>query len=164
MKYLTYYADPHDTLYNLVPIALWSEIEGTLGILAGSLATLRPLLRYLPHPFSMKFHGHSPPQALDVCLGNFNLNTPSVSLPAAETPDRTRVVSKRGSRREISCLGHGLRGNGKGDEEGETDSVRRILGEREDSVGKETAFAVGREREREGKDRDWGDWGRAGDA
>ncbi|KAH2398515.1 hypothetical protein KXW64_005202 [Aspergillus fumigatus] len=40
------FADP-DFLYATVEIALWSNIEVGLGISAGSLATLRPLLRML---------------------------------------------------------------------------------------------------------------------
>ncbi|KAH8432085.1 putative integral membrane protein [Aspergillus melleus] len=45
IPYVKTFADP-DFLYATVEIAIWSNIETGLGITAGSLATLRPLLRH----------------------------------------------------------------------------------------------------------------------
>ncbi|KAF2642450.1 hypothetical protein P280DRAFT_447850 [Massarina eburnea CBS 473.64] len=47
MRYLLAYQDPKDYVYGITPIAIWSEIECCIGIVAGSLATMRPLLHYL---------------------------------------------------------------------------------------------------------------------
>lgn len=47
MKYLFAYQDPQDYVYGITPIAIWSEVECCIGIVAGSLATMRPLLKYL---------------------------------------------------------------------------------------------------------------------
>ncbi|KAF1960140.1 hypothetical protein CC80DRAFT_438682 [Byssothecium circinans] len=47
MRYLLAYQDPDDFVYGITPIAIWSEVECCIGIVAGSLATMRPLLRYL---------------------------------------------------------------------------------------------------------------------
>ncbi|KAF2868788.1 hypothetical protein BDV95DRAFT_609694 [Massariosphaeria phaeospora] len=47
MRYLLAYQSPHDRVYGLTDIAIWSEVECCIGIVAGSLATMRPLLRYL---------------------------------------------------------------------------------------------------------------------
>ncbi|KAK9424291.1 hypothetical protein SUNI508_13744 [Seiridium unicorne] len=46
--YLRYYTITEDYLYNIANIALWSIVESGIGIVAGSLATLRPLLKYIP--------------------------------------------------------------------------------------------------------------------
>jgi hypothetical protein len=48
IKYLRFYDKPTDNyLFNIAHIAIWSMAEAGLGLIAGSLATLRPLLRYL---------------------------------------------------------------------------------------------------------------------
>lgn len=46
--YLPYYSIAEDYLYNVSQIAIWSIIESGIGIIAGSMATLRPLLQYIP--------------------------------------------------------------------------------------------------------------------
>ncbi|PVH95305.1 hypothetical protein DM02DRAFT_618003 [Periconia macrospinosa] len=56
MQYLFAYQDPKDYLYGITPIAIWSEVETCLGIVAGSLPTMRPLLRYL-HVFGISSSG-----------------------------------------------------------------------------------------------------------
>jgi len=48
MKHVIDYQKTREFLFGLVDVALWSETETFLGIVAGSLATMRPLLRYLP--------------------------------------------------------------------------------------------------------------------
>jgi hypothetical protein len=48
LKYLPAYASDHDYQHKLAPVGLWSVIEAGIGIIAGSLATLRPLCKYLP--------------------------------------------------------------------------------------------------------------------
>jgi hypothetical protein len=47
MKYLTGYASQTEFLSGLAHIAIWSETEIKLSIIAGSLPTLRPLLNYV---------------------------------------------------------------------------------------------------------------------
>jgi hypothetical protein len=48
LKYLLAYNDTEDYLLNIANIAIWSITESGLGLIAGSLATLRPLLKYIP--------------------------------------------------------------------------------------------------------------------
>ena len=49
LNYLLAYNDPSsDYLYNIAHIAIWSITESGLGLIAGSMATLRPLLRHIP--------------------------------------------------------------------------------------------------------------------
>ncbi|KAF1948988.1 hypothetical protein CC80DRAFT_393578, partial [Byssothecium circinans] len=45
MRHLTDYVRPTDFLYSITDVSLWSETEACLGLIAGSLPTLRPLLR-----------------------------------------------------------------------------------------------------------------------
>jgi hypothetical protein len=47
------FLDP-EFLYATVPIAIWSEIEMSLAITAGSLSTLRPLYRIAAQKFSWR--------------------------------------------------------------------------------------------------------------
>ncbi|KAF4544307.1 Cation-transporting ATPase 4 [Lasiodiplodia theobromae] len=48
LRYLFSYNDPSDYLYNIANIATWSIIESGIGLIAGSLPALRPLLKYVP--------------------------------------------------------------------------------------------------------------------
>ncbi|KAF2874948.1 hypothetical protein BDV95DRAFT_563992 [Massariosphaeria phaeospora] len=48
LKSVTAYSQPDDYLYGLADIATWSITESGIGIVAGSLATLRPLLEKIP--------------------------------------------------------------------------------------------------------------------
>jgi hypothetical protein len=48
LRFLYLYDDPKEFLYASAIIGLWSIIELGIGIFAGSLAHLRPLLRYIP--------------------------------------------------------------------------------------------------------------------
>ncbi|KAJ4294995.1 hypothetical protein N0V90_007003 [Kalmusia sp. IMI 367209] len=171
MRYLTYYGDPSDTLYNLVPIALWSEMECTLGIMAGSLATLRPLLRYLPAPLASTLTARSPSHALrDFCPNNLNMNTPSVSIPSSGSNPMSRFMSKKKDGKKerdmeaITYMGHSfhVKAGKEGNEEAADDagSQRRILGGEGTGEGleivKETRYEV--KSERDGQEREWGDW------
>ncbi|PVH98253.1 hypothetical protein DM02DRAFT_499811, partial [Periconia macrospinosa] len=45
MKHLVDYTRTDDALYRLDDVSLWSETEACLGIIAGSLPTMKPLLR-----------------------------------------------------------------------------------------------------------------------
>ena len=70
------FAQIDDFLYATVNIALWSNIETGLGITAGSLATLRPLLR--PFLSSRRGETYSPtpgPSAPRVALGSLESST-----------------------------------------------------------------------------------------
>ncbi|KAB2571478.1 hypothetical protein DBV05_g9844 [Lasiodiplodia theobromae] len=48
LRYLFSYNNPTDYLYNIANIAIWSIVESGIGLIAGSLPALRPLLRYVP--------------------------------------------------------------------------------------------------------------------
>ena len=138
MKYLSHYGDPTDTLYNLVPIALWSEMECTLGILAGSLATLRPLLRYLPHPLSSNLVIRPSSHALDDWFpDNLNMNTPSISMPGHASTQSSMNTRTRFGRRiltengeDTTYMGQSFQirgGESREIEDDEIDSVRMML-------------------------------------
>jgi hypothetical protein len=53
LAYVPTFRDP-EFLYATVPIAIWSEVEMSLAITAGSLPTLRPLYRAAARKFSWK--------------------------------------------------------------------------------------------------------------
>lgn len=53
LAYLETFRDP-EFLYATVPIAIWSEVEMSLAITAGSVATLRPLYRVAAKHLSLK--------------------------------------------------------------------------------------------------------------
>jgi hypothetical protein len=53
LAYVPTFRDP-DFLYATVPIAIWSEVEMSLAITAGSLPTLRPLYRVVATKLSLK--------------------------------------------------------------------------------------------------------------
>ncbi|RYN54140.1 hypothetical protein AA0118_g9315 [Alternaria tenuissima] len=53
LAYVPTFRDP-EFLYATVPIAIWSEVEMGLAIIAGSLPTLRPLYRIAAQKFSWK--------------------------------------------------------------------------------------------------------------
>ena len=42
------YATTTDYLLHVAPVATWSVIESGIGLTAGSLAALRPLMKYIP--------------------------------------------------------------------------------------------------------------------
>lgn len=53
LAYIETFRDP-EFLYATVPIAIWSEVEMSLAITAGSIATLRPLYRVVAQHCSWK--------------------------------------------------------------------------------------------------------------
>jgi hypothetical protein len=53
LAYVQTFRDP-EFLFATVPIAIWSEIEMSLAITAGSLPTLRPLYRVVAKKLSLK--------------------------------------------------------------------------------------------------------------
>jgi hypothetical protein len=53
LAYVETFRDP-EFLYATVPIAIWSEVEMSLAITAGSVPTLRPLYRVLAQKLSLK--------------------------------------------------------------------------------------------------------------
>lgn len=161
MKYLTDYQNPNDTLYNLVPIALWSEMECTLGILAGSLAVMRPLLRFLPAALAAPFTARSPSHALhDMCPHD------SSSKPKKGSKPKSKKRQDSPDMENITYMGHSFHvkaGREAGeDREGEMDdagSQRRMLSEGSGEaleIVKETRYEV--RSERDGQGREWGDW------
>ncbi|KAI1839378.1 hypothetical protein JX266_014411, partial [Neoarthrinium moseri] len=59
IRYLVYYSIAEDNLYNIANIATWSIVESGLGIIAGSMATLRPLLKHIPFLRTLSNSGDS---------------------------------------------------------------------------------------------------------
>lgn len=70
--YLKYYADKQ-FLYKTAYIAIWSNIEAGLGITAGSLPTLRPLIRFFREATQGSYSRNPGSFPLSTTLGN---NTP----------------------------------------------------------------------------------------
>ncbi|RNJ52182.1 hypothetical protein D7B24_004215 [Verticillium nonalfalfae] len=72
-----------DFLWNTVDIAIWSTVEQGLAITAGSLATLKPLIKAVGHRFGLT----SNPTA----SGNYNLSSSRMSrlTPKAKLPSDT---------------------------------------------------------------------------
>ncbi|KNG49196.1 integral membrane protein [Stemphylium lycopersici] len=62
LAYVQTFRDP-EFLYATVPIAIWSEVEMSLAITAGSLPTLRPLYRIAARKFSWKTSFLSAPKS-----------------------------------------------------------------------------------------------------
>ena len=48
LKFLVLYDDAPEFMYSIAKIAVWSILEEGIGITAGSLPMLRPLLRHIP--------------------------------------------------------------------------------------------------------------------
>ncbi|KAF2469635.1 uncharacterized protein BDR25DRAFT_371641 [Lindgomyces ingoldianus] len=48
LKFLPSYTIGEDYLYHIAPIGIWSITESGIGITAGSLATLRPIIKHIP--------------------------------------------------------------------------------------------------------------------
>lgn len=70
LAYLPGFRDP-EFLYATVPIAIWSEVEISLGITAGSLPTLRPLYKVAAKKFSWKTNVFSSQKSGRISRVNF---------------------------------------------------------------------------------------------
>lgn len=114
MKYLLAYQDPDDYVYGITDIAIWSEVECTIGIVAGSLATMRPLLRYL--------------RVLGLSITSSSKSTESEGaahrLQAFPKPRRSSVSKIATSYKVVIERGRDAE---RGDEESDGGSQRRIL-------------------------------------
>ncbi|KAL1640175.1 hypothetical protein SLS58_007126 [Diplodia intermedia] len=51
LVYLVRIADSREPLRDFTPVALWSTVEGCVGMCAACLATLRPLVKHIMRPF-----------------------------------------------------------------------------------------------------------------
>lgn len=76
LRWLLAYSEPDAYLESIAHIAFWSILESGLGIIAGSLATLRPLLRSLPffgsmHPSSGRARPKQPGVRQSLTLQGF---------------------------------------------------------------------------------------------
>lgn len=142
MRYLAGFASQHEYLFGLAYIAIWSEMEICLSIIAGSLPIMRPLLRYLQKGSAHKLSDRPGTQ-----------------------PEILRLKAsdgwKRSSSRHVSKCGDGEGGahmgnsfyvgaGAKGDHEaGDVDdggSQRHILTEARLEIFKETQYEVRSER------------------
>ncbi|KAL1641116.1 hypothetical protein SLS58_006391 [Diplodia intermedia] len=84
LRYLLNYNSPDDYLYGLANIAVWSIIESGIGLIAGSLPALRPLLRYLPF----------------ICFGS-SLSNSGPSKDATRTATATASTSRHTRSRRL---------------------------------------------------------------
>ncbi|KKY26997.1 putative cation-transporting atpase 4 [Phaeomoniella chlamydospora] len=63
LKYLLAYTNVSDYLYGVANIALWSIVELGSGLIAGSMATLRPLFKFIPFMRSSRNRSGADPSA-----------------------------------------------------------------------------------------------------
>ncbi|KAJ5138955.1 uncharacterized protein N7515_003803 [Penicillium bovifimosum] len=106
IPFVSTFADP-DFLYATVHIAIWSNVEAGLGITAGSLATLRPLLRVImgstsSQDYSSGFPGPQSPSASRKLGGPFPLGSMDESMQSRLRPDKlaVTVTTIKGQRRD----------------------------------------------------------------
>ncbi|KAJ5779219.1 hypothetical protein N7457_006939 [Penicillium paradoxum] len=90
------FGDP-DFLYATVQIAIWSNVEAGLGITAGSLATLRPLLRVImgtqaEKDYSTGFPGAPSPSVSRQLGGPYPLGSLDDSVQSRLRPDKLAVT------------------------------------------------------------------------
>ncbi|KAJ5567140.1 hypothetical protein N7535_006446 [Penicillium sp. DV-2018c] len=106
IPFVVTFADP-DFLYATVQIAIWSNIELGLGITAGSLATLRPLLRIVMGSSSTQeypsgFPTAQSPSASRKLGGSLPLGSLDESMQSRLRPDKLAftVTTVKGQRRD----------------------------------------------------------------
>ena len=150
LRHVVDYQKTHDFLFGLVDVALWSETETFLGIVAGSLATMRPLLRYLP----LRFNTVSPPLKhtrgtlsdqlhgipLQSAGGSRHTHNKGFSLEHVEYMGHSFQITS-GAARDLEIASGGLDGHA-----GETGSQRCILRMTDMDIVKETRYEVSSER------------------
>ncbi|KAG4030820.1 hypothetical protein MFRU_011g02720 [Monilinia fructicola] len=112
LRYLSLYSDPSEFMYGTGRIGLWSVIEEAMGIFAGSLPALRPLL-------SLPFLNLSTTGGSDEISGN-KMNVP-----------RTQQRSKRS---DINLDTFHQLGDSDVEKDGDGDSQKHILKETQVSV------------------------------
>jgi hypothetical protein len=130
LRYLSLYADPAEFMFGTGKIGLWSVIEEGIGIIAGSLPALRPLLS---HPFISRSTDASKDSA-----------TPSGSK-FKQSKSRHNALRSNVELDTFHPL-EGKDGDGDMDREGDGDSQKHIL--------KETQVTVTRN-ERNDESADW---------
>lgn len=96
LRYLVVYNRPDKYLLNVAHIAIWSIAESGLGLIAGSMATLRPLLKYMP------------------CLGSVSPSRRAMSQsrrngvrPQSTRPPKKALPYRGDSVTETTCEGAG---------------------------------------------------------
>lgn len=62
LPYLMRYAEPDRILATAAPLTCWTMVEVGIGICAGSVAQLRPLLQYVPFIKHTSYAGHTGPE------------------------------------------------------------------------------------------------------
>ena len=128
MKYLLAYQDPKDYVYGITDIAVWSEVECCIGIVAGSLAPMRPLVRYLR------------------CLGLARTSRKAESGMAqrVQPPRRPRRSSPSvlATSYRVMIEGNGRRARGDDDIESDSGSQNYILPTPRLEIVKDTGYKV----------------------
>ena len=93
LRFLTRYAEPDRILKTGAPLSCWTVTEIGIGICAGSLAQLRPLLRFVPFIKHSSYAGTSdvnPSKTLRSRPGNVKLATLHKESSKATTSDSSR--------------------------------------------------------------------------
>ncbi|KAF2684039.1 hypothetical protein K458DRAFT_451772 [Lentithecium fluviatile CBS 122367] len=142
MKHVIDFQKTNDFLFGLVDVALWPETETFLGIVAGSLATMHPLLRYFPF-----FPTSSSAACIEGAYGTLSDQIRGVSLHSragASKHNKSIVVENTEymdhSFQISTCM---VRDEERGDADaGETASQRHILRSMDMDIVKETQYEV----------------------
>jgi hypothetical protein len=156
MKHVIDYTKKHDFLFGLVDVALWSETETFLGIVAGSMATMRPLLRYLPfrststQPHTAHAQGTLSDQRRGIPLrsgaSSHTTHGKSFSVDRGDYMGHSFQITSGTAPDVERGLGLWL-GNESADGDGaETESQRHFLKLMETEITKETQYEVKSER------------------
>ncbi|PGH11554.1 hypothetical protein AJ79_04812 [Helicocarpus griseus UAMH5409] len=126
LRYLLLYNDPQEFVLNSARIAVWSILELGIGIFAGSLGHLRPLLRYIP------FLPQSSYAAQTYGRNNVDRSGTKMNTFRSRTGQNTAAMGKTDEE---------LYGAMKGSDDG--DSQKHILGDgREEGIRKVTEVTV----------------------
>ncbi|KAL1606861.1 hypothetical protein SLS60_004270 [Paraconiothyrium brasiliense] len=100
LAYVPTFRDP-EFLYATVPIAIWSEIEMSLAITAGSLPTLRPLYRVAARKFSLKSSFFSARNSGPASRATVNIGGSGLRLGSAISRKESDYASCGESERKI---------------------------------------------------------------
>ncbi|KAL6151979.1 hypothetical protein ACJQWK_04843 [Exserohilum turcicum] len=104
LKYIPKLTSEEHFAYGLGQLLIWSYAEPALGMIAGNIATLRPLFKRTLHLGSDK---HSKPQSLKP--RSFSQNSPSDSYPSFEAELESRAVLDKEIRLTFADPSQGVR-------------------------------------------------------
>ncbi|KAF2867759.1 hypothetical protein BDV95DRAFT_622092 [Massariosphaeria phaeospora] len=150
-KYLTAYVDPKEYLYGLPDMGIWSGLETTLGMIAGSLPALRPLWRSLTDRSSSSTNKATGRRTggLTHRLQMLKSSSRRHPLGDGDGPDNDvtymgHVIQVSGGKDLERGTGHG---HGHARAQGDSASQTHILGEERGDILMETQIEVKSERD-----------------